>query len=171
MKKIPMVGVPDETTQAAARKVGVARSALALMAGAVALAVLALLARDYHRRSQALDGAREYAEVLARERIGESGVLPLNFEPGADMQATADDFKIEWLKHEEAVHLRRSRQPIIVAWTKVLPLWLGRNGRAVISFHEGRLAVDWLGNQVFDQRIAAQQEELKRLEADSLTLP
>lgn len=171
MEKPPMVGVPNESAQAVARKVGVARSALTLLAGVVALTVLVLLVRDYQRRSHALDGAREYAAMLTRERIGESGVLPLNFEPTEALQAKADDFKLEWLAHEEAVQLRRSRQPIIVAQTQVRSLWLGRNGRAVILFHEGQLTVEWLSNPVFEQRLAAQQKELKRLEADTLTLP
>ena len=98
-------------------------------------------------------------------------MLPLNFEPSAALQETADDLNLEWLPHEEAVQLRSSPRPVIVAWTKVLSLWLGRDGRGVIVFHDGHLVAEWFGNQVFERRRAAQQKELQRLKARGLTLP
>ena len=166
-----MVDVPEESTRVAARKAGLLRSSLTLLAGAVALTLLVMLMRDYHRRIQLLDGAREYAEMLARVRVGDSGALPLNLEATDELKEVAGKLRLEWLSHAEALQLRDSSRPVIVVWSAVLPMWLGRDGRGVIVFHEGRLTAAWLSNQVFEQRQAAQQEELRRLGSGRPELP
>ena len=68
-----MTGVPEDSAEVAARKAGLLRSSVTLLAGVVALTVLAMLLRDYHRRSHLMNRTREYAEMLAHERVGDTG--------------------------------------------------------------------------------------------------
>ncbi|HNQ24040.1 MAG TPA: hypothetical protein PKK06_13215 [Phycisphaerae bacterium] len=155
-----------EPTRAAARKRRLARTLVHLGAGVIALVVLAVVLRDEHCRRSALQFAERYRRMLEQERFNESGLLPLRLEPNEKLATRTPVWRWEWLEREAASRLRQSEGPVIVAYGGSQGLWLARDGRAVLIFHNRRLDVKWLPDAEFSARWSAQQTELQRLQSE-----
>jgi len=133
---------------------------LLLVAAATLLVFIGLLG-DFRRQGNALTQAKQQAAVYAGRSAG-TGILPLNLEPEVGTESGAETISVEWLSAEEARLLRKSGSRVIVARTAPVVRALGRDGRAVVFFKDGRFDVEWVTLAEFEALRAAQQVEIAR---------
>ncbi|MGB2984336.1 MAG: hypothetical protein WBE26_00520 [Phycisphaerae bacterium] len=157
---------PHDAVKLSRRRTPVSRSVIILVVGTVALFVFILVQGDLRRRQRAMEQAHLHAAALAK-RVGEAGALPLNLELLPTPERKAKTYRVEQLSRQDARHLRKSGKRVIVAQTVPLPQVLTPDGRAVIFFEGGKFDVEWLTLPEFDELYAAQQDEIRRLAADT----
>ncbi len=148
----------------------VVRTAVVLCLAAAGLVAFILGLGDYRRQRNSLAQVRWHATNFER-RIGEGGALPLNFDADVPPEGRQRMIPLESLDRQAAAKLRGSDRPILVAQTVPILQVFGRNGRAVMTFNNGKFAVDWMTLPRFDTAFAAQQELLRRLAAEKLSEP
>jgi hypothetical protein len=134
--------------------------ALGLAAGALFCFIAALA--DVRRVNNALRHARVQVEHYATRAQGR-GVLPLNLEPKSIPQLGRSPGHFEWITTAEAIELRQSSGPVLVAWSEPVFRLFGQDGRAVVRFEIGHFEARWMTSSEFEQARAAQTAELERL--------
>jgi len=160
----PTGNAVEAKRRSARRRLSILRSVIVLAVATIALFVFILGQGDARRRQRAMEQAQWHANTLSK-RVGESGVLPLNLEPEPAPGRQTD--MLESLSRQEARYLRQSDRRVIVAQTTPVLRVFAPAGRAVIFFQHGRFDVEWLTVAQFDELHAQQQDEIRRLEADS----
>ncbi len=144
------------------RRRSIRRSVLVLAVTTAALAVFTLGLGDVRRKRNVMDQACAHVEVL-QQRVTEGGRLPLNLALPQGPQHGV--YAVSWLSREDARLLRDSQQRVIVAETTQVHQSMGRDGRMSIYFENGRFDCEWLTVEAFAERLAAQQEVIRRLGA------
>lgn len=142
------------------------RSAIVLTVCTIALLAFIFVQGDSRRRQRAIDQLRRQAATLV-ERVGESGILPLNLEPDTDPTQQSKAVRVDWLTRQDVRLLRKSAGRKIVVQTIPVRQVLARVGRAVIFFEKGRFDVEWLTLAEFDEQYAAQLDEIRRQSGDA----
>jgi len=119
---------------------------------------------DFRRQRYALAQLRLQANNYER-RIGAGGVMPLNFDPDV-LPGGQKMIPLESLDRQAAAMLRAANGPILVAQTVPILQVFGREGRAVMTFHKGKFAVEWMTLPSFEALLNAQKELMARLAAE-----
>ena len=156
---------PDDTELAKRRK-RVARTLTLLAVAAVGLILFILVMGDLRRHEAAFALAEAYIDQVS-QRVGQQNDLPLNlaFRTAEELgKSAAVRPKLEWLARDEAWLMRRSDRRVLAAQTHPIRRRLMPDGRVVVFFEKGVFSSDWISLDVFDQFVAAQTEELERLE-------
>lgn len=120
---------------------------------------------DFRRQRYSLAQLRWHANNYER-RIGAGGVMPLNFDPDVPPEGRQRMIPLESLDRQAAAMLRGSDRPILVAQTVPILQVFGREGRAVMTFHKGKFAVDWMTLPSFEALQNAQKELMARMAAE-----
>ncbi|MFQ5461339.1 MAG: hypothetical protein ACE5E5_01795 [Phycisphaerae bacterium] len=139
----------------------VGRSVVKLALAGVALVALILILGDFRRKAAPLSHAAAYATQLAT-RLGETRTLPLNLEFAVPNDIEPVGYTFDHLSREEARVLRRRKEEIIVAYTRVIRNVLMPNGRATVVFHDGTFEPVWMPVEQFDETWTAQQETVNQ---------
>ncbi len=116
---------------------------------------------DFRRKRFAIAQLRWHADNYER-RIGAGGVMPLNFDPDVSPLGQRKTIPLQWLDRASAGRLRSVDRPVLVAQTVPILQVFGYDGRAVITFKDGKLTVEWMTLPQFDSFYAAQQEVIRR---------
>lgn len=161
MDRAATVGAGPAASEPVRSRAPIHRAAIVLVVCTIALLAFILVQGDSRRRHRAVEGLRRQVATLV-ERVGESGILPLNLGPNTGPRQQARASRVEWLTRQEARLLRRSAGRKIVAHTIPVRQVLSREGRAVIFFENGRFDVEWLTLAEFDECYAAQLNEIRR---------
>lgn len=130
------------------------------VAAAALLCFIAVVA-DVRRAGNAMRQATIQAEHFTLIMQG-TGALPLNLEAyvpeGGDPRLVAFD----WISTGDALKLRGTPEPVLAAWSPPVFQLFGPEGRAVVIFEAGEFTGQWMRNDEFLARRAAQEERLQR---------
>ncbi len=148
------------------RRVPIYRSVMFLVVGTIALLVFILVQGDVRRRQRAMEQAKRHVATLAK-RVGDAGALPLNLQPEPVPERQPGMFRVECLARQDALYLRKSNRRGIIAQTTPVLQMLALDGRAVIFIENGRFDVNCLKLPEFDERFAAQRDDIRRLADDA----
>lgn len=143
------------------RKDAVRTTLLLLIATGVLVAFILALG-DFRRQRFALDQLRWHANNYER-RIGAGGMMPLNFDPDVPPEGERKMIPLQWLDRASAAKLRGGDRTVMVAQTIPILQVFGYDGRAVMTFNRGKLAVEWMTLPRFEALWAAQKELVDRL--------
>ncbi len=142
------------------------RSLLLLLVATSALLVFIVGVGDFRRKQNAI-AQMEWHCGTYTSRMGDTGTLPLNFEPDIAVSRRLRMLKVFWLTREDARALRGISDKIIVAYTAPIPRALAANGRAVAYFKDGAFTAAWLEPDAFDKHLKKQQDAIRALAAAS----
>lgn len=151
-----------ETVRSQPRRMSINKMLIFILMGATALIVFNGYLGDMRRKQNALAQAEIHVDRYAK-RLGDAKILPLNHELDVKDEQIAKMFRMEWLSSNDARILRHTDQPVVVAQTVTLPLFLSADGRAVIFFDKGQYNIQWLTLAEFDQVHATQNTEIARI--------
>ncbi len=158
---------PDDVGLAKRRK-RVARTLTSLAIATAGLILFILLMGDLRRHEAAFARAKVYIDQVT-QRMGQQHVLPLNLAFRVDEELgelTAARRKFEWLTRKESWLMRGSDRRVLVAYTDPIRRRLMADGRVIVFFEKGVFRSEWVLLEVFDRLVAAQIEELERLERE-----
>lgn len=154
-------GSRDERVLAArarARRRWVIRTALLLLLTAATLVILVMLRRDRMAMAEQL-GRLELARSALQEKIKTFGTLP---------SAVPELKHCYYASNEERFYAMNTQEPVIIAYTPMVPLLLRSNGRAVLIAENGKVHAEWRPESEFrsawwsqQERIAAFEEKLR----------
>jgi len=133
-----------------------------LLLAIVALVAFIALMGDARRSRNCLHQAELHAATLA-DRAAPTNVLPLNLDPSPPGSSDPTALDFDWIAMSEARVLRGTDERVVVAWSIPVLKFFGRDGRAVIFFHQGRFEARWLTLSEFEQAQAAQAALIERL--------
>lgn len=160
----------DPSSATAVRPRPIGRTVLMLAMATGALLLFIIWQSDGRRRSIAMNQAQAYALRLST-RIGSSGLLPLNLDPGTFSADTPGTYRMEWLTRSQARLLRGAEGPVLAAQTFPVHQVLGATGRCVVVFENKRFSSRWVTNSQFDLLAAAAQDQLEKLAGQAETEP
>lgn len=147
---------------AAGRRTPIARTVLLLAMATGALLLFIIWQSDGRRRNIAMNQAQAYA-LRVSERIGSSGLLPLNLDPGSFSADTPGAYRMEWLTWSQARLLRDAEGSVLAAQTFPVHQVLGATGRCVVVFENKRFSSRWVTNSQFDHLAAVTADQLGKL--------
>lgn len=159
---MPQSIVHDRPLQAAdmvtRRRRSLVTNLVVLGAGAGALLCFIAVLADMRRSGNAMRQASIQVEHYTSRMQG-TGVLPLNLEPhvaeGGDPRLVA----FEALPVDQAMALRSRTEPVLVAWSPPVFRLFGSERRSVVIFHRGRFFREWMSENEFTDRHAAQLQD------------
>lgn len=162
MKTMEHIDKTTEIVRTPTSPMSIHKMLIVILLGAAALILFNGYLGDVRRKQNALAQAELHADRYLM-RMGDENILLLNFELDFEDKQIAKLFRMEWLPSNHARILRQTDQPVVVAQSVILPLFLSTDGRAVIFFDKGQYNVQWLTHAEFDQVQAAQQSEIERI--------
>jgi hypothetical protein len=158
------------------RRTWVARTATTLIVLSLLLITVLIVRRDRLYKSQILESLEAYVTAL-NVQLGRSPYLPLVWDvagvppqpmPFARFEHARDAVRDLARMRDSA---RIKSEPTIIAWSQVLPIVLGADGRAVAVYEKGTAHVEWLTEGEFNRRMAEQEEALQKAIRDAERRP
>ena len=155
-----MEAATKETHTSADRRNAIRRSiGFRIIAASIVIAFVCFVG-DVRRKRIAVNQMDRYATAL-NATIGETGVIPLNLEPKQLLDSDHVPIDMTTLTRSQVACLRERDSLFIPAWTVRLIQVLGRNGRAIVTYQEGRAVQEWITESTFATRYAAQTDKLR----------
>lgn len=141
-----------------ARRRWITRTALALLASAVALCLVVVVNRDRDTVNGTLRSSAPFITAL-QGQIDALGQLPVELPVVATRLSLAyvDDLTREYAK--------TAREPVIIATSRGAPLVLGSNGNLVILYEQGKVRQEWWNRLDFVNAWQVQETRIKAWEA------
>lgn len=140
----------------------IGRTVLLLAMATGALLLFIIWQSDGRRRNIAMNQAQAYA-LRVSDRIGSSGLLPLNLDPGSFSADTSGTYRMESLLRSQARLLRDADGPVLAAQTLPVYQVLGASGRCVVVFENKRFSSRWVTTSEFDHLAALTADQLGKL--------
>lgn len=127
----------------------------------IGLAIVGLLVylgfwRDQRLKRYAQEQGDWYAAQLA-DRVGETGVLPLNLEVDLTPERKARMFAMQWLSRDDTQRLRAHPDRVLAGHSSLIPRVLAGDGRIVVFFHNRGFHADWSPEAEFQRLLETQQ--------------
>jgi len=137
--------------KAKARRRWIIRSALTLTLTAVLLWGLVIWRRDKSTVDINLRKVNDSVAVL-QERVTNLGMLP----------ASAPELNdLTYASYSERYYAKQSSEPVIIAFTKEIPLILRKSGRCVVFYDQGKLNTKWMSVSDFQLTWRKQEDKMR----------
>ena len=148
--------------RASGRRRWVVRSGL--MLGLTSIIGFVLIVVDRNSRTQ-LDSVERLVDVSAKlqERVNALGFLPrtLPEQPPVPMLYPAADLSF-------AIN---AQAPVIIGYSEQIPLIMQGSGRAVLTYHEGKIGREWMTNQEFVRAYLDQESREEAFQQERAASP
>jgi len=141
----------------------VARTFTTLVVLAILLITALTVRRDRMYRRHLMD-LLEVCVNRLNEQLAVNPYLPVAWPLDNLPDRIRSDFAQRFEYAQDAIRdfARVRNAPTIIAWSHVLPIVLGADGRAVAVYENGRVRAAWMTEAEFDRHMAEQEEALRR---------